>query len=57
LLLNAAENGGIVMMARIAVAQALTGRKVTPALRFVDGAVFPGAPERSRKRRRCSDPV
>jgi hypothetical protein len=57
LLLNAAENGGIVMMARIAVAQALTGRKVTPELRFVDGAVFLGAPERSRKRHRCSDPV
>ena len=32
-----------VMMARIAVAQALTGRKVaTPELRFVDGAVFLG---------------
>lgn len=43
MLLSAAENGGIVMMARIAVAQALTGRKVaTPELRFVDGAVFLG---------------
>jgi hypothetical protein len=31
------------MIARIAVAQALTGRKVaTPELRFVDGAVFLG---------------
>jgi hypothetical protein len=43
LLLSAAENGGIVMMARIAVTQALTGRKVAmPELRFVDGAVFLG---------------
>jgi hypothetical protein len=34
-----------VMMAGIAVAQALTGRKVaTPGLRFVDGAVFLGPP-------------
>jgi hypothetical protein len=43
LLLSAAENGGIVMMARIAVTQALTGRKVAmPELRFVEGAVFLG---------------
>jgi len=34
-----------VMMAGIAVAQALTGRKVaTPGLRFVEGAVFLGPP-------------
>jgi hypothetical protein len=36
-------NGGIVMMARIAVMQAVHGRKAaTPELRFVDGAVFLG---------------
>src|SRR5262249_2270092 len=35
-----------VTMARVAVAQGLTGRKVaTPELRFVDGAVFLGAPD------------
>jgi hypothetical protein len=37
-------NGGIVMMARIAVMQAVHGRRkaATPELRFVDGAVFLG---------------
>ena len=43
MLLSAAENGGVVMMARTAVTQALTGRKVAmPELRFVDGTVFLG---------------